>query len=257
MDMISSFIKKQIEYFTFFHAPKKRGYDASNQRLFFIGENEETKIACMEYGRPEIGPVILYSHGNATDIGYVDGYLAKLSRDMDINIISYDYPGYGLSPGIPSESEVLRAIQSVMNYLISVGEYKSSDIILYGASIGTGPSVYIASLDDQIKGVLLQTPYTSICGCASKYLEYACEYMPTDPNIFKTSKIIHKIKSPITMIHGTDDQIIAISHATELFKIIQNTNDKNKFLVIRGAKHNIDQFPYHGHIMESLRGLLE
>ena len=266
---ISSTIKPHIEYLAF-PAPKRPGYNLSHERLFFIGDNEISKIACMRYNENDMKrgchfhtrPIIIYSHGNATDIGYVDSckskLLTNLSNDLNVTIISYDYPGYGLSPGVPSEEGCIRAINTLYDYLISIG-YEAKNIILYGSSIGTGPTVSIASKKNKLRGVVLQTPYTSCVGIKSEcaeYTSYACSSVSRNPNIFTTSEIIHKIKSPIIIIHGTDDQIIAYSHATELFEIVKDNNENNRLVTLPGAGHNNIDTKFYSAITDSLSKLL-
>ena len=40
---------------------------------------------------------LLYSHGNAEDIGLISSFLIDLSRLLQVNVICYDYSGYGIS----------------------------------------------------------------------------------------------------------------------------------------------------------------
>jgi len=40
---------------------------------------------------------LLYSHGNAEDIGLISSFLIDLSRLLQVNVICYDYSGYGVS----------------------------------------------------------------------------------------------------------------------------------------------------------------
>jgi len=47
---------------------------------------------------------IIYSHGNATDIGAMYPLQAILSNSLECNVVSYDYSGYGESGGIAMES---------------------------------------------------------------------------------------------------------------------------------------------------------
>src|SRR5437868_5608304 len=90
--------------------------------------------------------IIIYSHGYMTDIGLTHEFLLRLSKDIDVNIISYDYEGYGLSMSKhkPSEERCIRSIDAVYTYLVDNG-YKSNNIILYDSSIGSGPSIDLAS----------------------------------------------------------------------------------------------------------------
>jgi len=78
----------------------------------------------LHYKLNDLPEVLLYSHGNGSDIGYIHELLSKLAYSIGINIISYDYEGYGLTNGInPSSSEegCIRTIDIVYDYLISNG----------------------------------------------------------------------------------------------------------------------------------------
>jgi hypothetical protein len=47
---------------------------------------------------------ILYSHGNAEDMNTCYWFLRKLSRKLKVNVLAYDYSGYGGSSG---ESQIM------------------------------------------------------------------------------------------------------------------------------------------------------
>ena len=207
-------------------------YGKFHAKLQFVGSGKN-KVACMFNIINNKRLVILYAHGNGTDIGYIDNFLARLAEEADINIISYDYEGYGLtkpsdgglSDGRPSEIGAIRSTEIVYDYLInhSPMKYTASDIILYGTSIGTGPVVDLATkLADagiHVRGILLQTPYTSIFGVVSESLETSCYYscnQESNPNMFRTHEKIGKIMSKIIIVHGLKDEVIAYSNAERL-----------------------------------------
>ena len=69
-------------------------YNENHENFLYV-----KNIACMMY--KNTSPiVIVYSHGNAVDIGRTHHFLKHLSIELNVNIISYDYIGYGLSRGI-------------------------------------------------------------------------------------------------------------------------------------------------------------
>lgn len=43
---------------------------------------------------------LLYSHGNAEDLNSSYSWMRRLSRDLNVNVIGYDYTGYALSTGM-------------------------------------------------------------------------------------------------------------------------------------------------------------
>ena len=42
---------------------------------------------------------LLYSHGNAEDLNISYGWMRRLSRALNVNVLGYDYTGYGISTG--------------------------------------------------------------------------------------------------------------------------------------------------------------
>lgn len=252
---VTSSIKRPIERIMFpFPRP---GYDRSHPRLRFIGPTDH-RVACMTYIVNTNRPTILYGHGNATDIGYLNDFLENhLSRDLDVNIVSYDYEGYGLGADGPlsaTELGCIRATETVYNYLVDDLKIQPSDIILYGVSIGTGPIVKLgAGLAEQgidVRGILLQTPYSSIFGVVSETLETSCYYASSvveNPNMFKSGEEIGKIRSPIAIIHGPDDEVIPYANAERLHRAAKNS----KLVRILTATHNnIENVAEHYEILK-------
>ena len=84
-------------------------------------------------------------------------YLLDLSKILHVNIFAYDYTGYGFSnrdstapvstptPIPPSEEHFYADIVAAYKYLVHDRQVDPSSIILYGRSIGSGPSCYLAS----------------------------------------------------------------------------------------------------------------
>ncbi len=266
--MGSSFIKPKIEAMAF--PVPIPSYTKNRRNLFFIDDdsyvnnNPDTRkshqIACMFYKVSESRNVLIYSHGNGTDIGYMHQFLSTLSQDTGINIIAYDYPGYGLTEGKASETECNRSISVVFKYLQKIG-YDVSDIILYGTSIGTGPTVALACKQSKcLKGILLQTPYTSICGVASPSIEYSSNVSNSlikNPNIFRINEMIGQIKGPITILHGDKDEVIPYSHAITLYDILQKANNLSKLETVVGGMHNNLEHMFYDKIVFNLKEFLK
>jgi fermentation-respiration switch protein FrsA (DUF1100 family) len=242
MGLTGSSVRKYIESNAF--QPPEPGYTRTHPNLYMIDSVGHSQIATMHYKVNNGEKIIIYSHGNATDIGYMDTFLSNLAKTIRINLISYDYEGYGLSRGVASEAGAIRSINIVYNHLISIG-YLPNEIILYGVSIGTGPTVELASklsqYGEKLGGVLLQTPYTSVAGVVSQIAEhtfYASSYVVENSNIFRSSETISLITVPVTLIHGDRDEIIDHSHSVTLYKILKKTNRYAKFITIPYARHN-------------------
>jgi abhydrolase domain-containing protein 17 len=189
---------------------------------------------------------IIYSHGNGEDIGNCYQWLNYLHKELKVNILGYEYQGYGLYKGTSSENNCYSDIQNAFYFLRSRG-VADENIILYGRSLGTGPTVELASRWINLKGVVLESPYTSVLGVVSETL--ADTSYCVDP--FRNNSKIHLIKSPILILHGTDDEIIPYEHAQKL----QNRSKCN-LITLNGGGHNNLQHDYKNVIIKTIKTLL-
>lgn len=88
---------------------------------------------------------ILFSHGNAVDLGQMSSFYLGLGTRINCNIFSYDYSGYGASTGKPSEKNLYADINTAWTSMRTKFGISPDKIILYGQSIGTVPTVDLAS----------------------------------------------------------------------------------------------------------------
>ncbi|KAH9075164.1 hypothetical protein LEN26_007908 [Aphanomyces euteiches] len=178
---------------------------------------------------------ILFSHGNAEDLGMIYEWFREISRQLNVNVMAYDYTGYGISVGIPSEEAIFSDIEAAFAYLVTVKKTPAHRIILYGRSLGTGPTCYLAAkqskLQNPIGGVILQSPLLSIYRVAFQF-RFS---LPGD--LFCNIDRVGDIESPVTIIHGTRDEVIPFWHGEELFVACQPAW-RSKPLWVQDAGHN-------------------
>ena len=148
---------------------------------------------------------IIYAHGNNTDIGMMYNYISDLVMQLKVNILLFEYTGYGESTGKASEQRLYEDINSAYEFLITIGiSWKS--IILYGHSIGSAAVCDLAS-KFQVAGVVLHSPLASGLHFIKEKPKKATWY-----NAFPNIKKISKIKCPIFIMHGTEDAEIPYFH---------------------------------------------
>lgn len=87
---------------------------------------------------------VLFSHGNAEDLGMIYEWFVSFSRELRVNVFAYDYEGYGKTTGAPSENACYEDIDAAFTYLVENEQIPPENIILYGRSLGSGPSLYLA-----------------------------------------------------------------------------------------------------------------
>ena len=88
---------------------------------------------------------ILLSHPNADDLGFNAYFMYKISQMFGVNMLCYDYSGYGISSGQPSEENMYADIDAAYQALQSRYGVPPNRIILFGQSIGSAPTIDLAS----------------------------------------------------------------------------------------------------------------
>ena len=74
--------------------------------------------------------------------------------------------------------------------------------------IGTGPSVYLATLRTP-KALILISPFKSIKSIKNKFISLFLL------DIFKSIELIDKVSCPVLFIHGKNDHLISIINTPE------------------------------------------
>ena len=209
-----------------FPAPKNPGYN-NDESVFFLKTTNDGRIACKHWisEKPK-GLTILYSHGNAEDIGRVEDFLQTWLAD-GWSVFVYDYPGYGHSSGKPSEHGCYDAIDAAYEHLSQKLELPSDKIVVWGRSLGTGPSCYLAERE-KFGGLILETPFITAYRTVTE-----TTVLPWDR--FRNIQRAPKIQNKSLVIHGHEDEIVPFRHGKKVFNALP---EPKKFIEFIHASHN-------------------
>lgn len=118
-------------------------------------------IACMYVKNTETPQyTILFTHGNAVDLGQMASFFVGLGTRINCNVFSFDYSGYGISTGRPSEKNIYADVQAAWAELRKRYNVTPNKVILYGQSIGTVAAIDLATRFE-VAGVILHSPLMS------------------------------------------------------------------------------------------------
>lgn len=183
---------------------------------------------------------ILYSHGNAEDIHDVKTFTTWLADNIGYNVITWDPVGFGRSSeGTPTEKNMQAAIEAVYDYATGHLRIPQSNMILMGRSIGTAPTIYLASRAYcEAASVVLLSPLAS--GFRTMFRpttvgKRVCSIM--DPVFCPSIEHIKKVRVPVCIVHGTADSVIPMHNAVELYEAI-DTSQRYEPLFIDAGEHN-------------------
>ena len=187
-------------------------YENDKYHGWFIQGNHKNSIT--------INKCILFFHGNAGNISYRMNYIEKL-YELGFSLLLFDYPGFGLSTGIPNENLCVKCGEEFYKYLLIKKNILMKDIIFYGESIGGSIASSVANIYN-VKYLILQSTFTDIKEILKNIVNLNIFMMSnigfeTLNNLkirFKLNKINKKMRTMI--IHSEDDELIDNTHAKNL-----------------------------------------
>lgn len=224
---------------------------------FYCQGSTGNEIACIFVKcSPSAKYTLLFSHGNAVDLGQMSSFYIGLGSRINCNIFSYDYSGYGISKGRPSEANLYTDIEAAWQGLRTRFNISEENVILYGQSIGTVPTVDLGT-KYEFGAVVLHSPLMSGMRVAFPNTKRTW-FFDVFPSIDKIPKVtthiiplimcsrqrLHlfscnhfrfQVRSPVLVIHGTDDEVIDFSHGLGMYEKATKAVEP---LWVEGAGHN-------------------
>mmetsp|Transcript_2873 Transcript_2873/g.6527 ORF Transcript_2873/g.6527 Transcript_2873/m.6527 type:complete len:374 (+) Transcript_2873:97-1218(+) len=243
---MSAFIDKLL-----FPAPQPTyGKDAFKKHLCWIPWNEAVSpdrvdderfaegIPCVWLPAPRAAGVILFCHGNAEDLGMCFPFVRHMRDQFKMNVLAVEYPGYGLLHGISRSSEAALKEVALTAFRFILDELKVAyeQIILFGRSVGSGPTVYLASRFP-VGGLILVAAFASVREAAKSLVG------PFVANVleerFPNIALIGNVSCPTLFIHGEKDSLVPPSHSVALFK---QCRARKLLITPPGMEHNTNLF---------------
>jgi fermentation-respiration switch protein FrsA (DUF1100 family) len=166
--------------------------------------------------RDTAGRWLLICHGNGGNISDAGrpAHYAGL-RALGLNLLAFDYRGYGESGGRPTEEGLYRDADAAYRYLREVRHVPPERIVLFGHSLGSAVAVELATRVPAA-GLVLD-------GAISSVVDRAQELYPFVPvrwiarSRYASIDRIGGIAMPKLFLHARNDEVIPFSHGRRLY----------------------------------------
>ncbi len=217
---------------------------AYNLRTTVIPESLRTQVVLTSQGEKIYGyfiksdsnfkDIILYNHGNRDHLQFYWDRV-ELFYKMGFNVFIYDYQGYGLSEGEPTEAGIYSDAEAAYNYLQSKG-YGDGQITVYGFSLGGAPATHLASKTFTPKRLILESAFASASALTQSgtLLDLPSTFVMKGE--YNNAGKISLVSSPVLILHGLDDKFIDIEKNGKV--IYRNANEPKKFIAVPEAGHS-------------------
>ncbi len=207
--------------------------------------------------------IIIYCHGNA---GHMDYYwprvklLSHIRAPQHYGVLTFDYQGYGLSEGEPSEDNLYADLRTMLQWLQDRGATKDQ-VVLYGFSLGSAPaSKVLLDFAPDDGWLILEAPFAS----ADVFVQDATLLSTPAPFVvdleIDVAEHVSKLQQPYLWLHGYDDDYIPLEgHGDLIFE--QSASTYKHAALVRGANHSnvpqVMQYEVYLYLIEQfLRGQL-
>ena len=198
----------------------------------FLDSEDGARLNAIHFKNKDPEGIILYFHGNAGNLARWGEVTMPLAGKFNYDVLVMDYRSYGKSKGVLSEKALHEDGQLFYDYVLQ--KYQEQEIVLYGRSLGTGIVTRLAARNNP-REVILETPYYSLLDIGQRKFPY----LPVKWLLkyeFKSFEYVKDISCPVSVFHGTNDEVIPLESGRKLFENIPGK--RKEFHLVQGGRHN-------------------
>jgi hypothetical protein len=200
------------------------------------------------------GPWLLICHGNAGNLSEFDRPLHYAGlRRLGLNLLAFDYRGYGESGGVPSEQGLYRDADAAYRYLREQRGVTSDRIIVFGHSLGSAVAMDLVSRAPAA-GLIVEGALTSV-------IERGQELYPFVPirwiagSRFGSIEKVAGVRVPKLFLHAAADDVIPLAHGRRLFDAAPPPKTFIELQGGHGDAFDVDSALYFGSIAAFMASL--
>jgi uncharacterized protein len=174
------------------------------------GRSEAWFMPPLRRRQGERRPLVIFFHGN----GEVIDYLPEQSegfRELGLGVLLVEYPGFGRSPGNPTEKSITETAAAAYDAVLQREEVDPERIVLFGRSLGGGAACVLAARRPSA-ALILQSTFSSTRPFARGFLVPG--FLVRD--VFDNGSVLAAYRQPVLLFHGSSDTTIPPEHSREL-----------------------------------------
>lgn len=155
--------------------------------------------------------LLIYFGGNAEEVSWMQ---RELARYPEMAVATFNYRGYGLSQGEPSEAHLFADALELHDALAARPDIDATRVIAMGRSLGSGVAVHLAALR-RLRAVVLVSPYDSLAAVGARaYPWLPVRWLMRHP--FDSLSRAPRIDAAMLALVAEQDSVVPPSHTERL-----------------------------------------
>ncbi|MBZ0255918.1 alpha/beta hydrolase [bacterium] len=194
------------------------------------------------YPNPGARASLLFCHGQGGNVSWVM-FRAKDYLSLGLNVLTFDYRGYGKSGGIPSENGTYLDAQAAFDWLKA--QTPGLPIIAHGWSLGSAIATHLAA-NAPVDGLINENGFTSIPEIITHHYPYVPARLILRTR-YNALNDIRNVTAPTLVIGAPDDCVLPYVHSQRLYEA---ANEPKEFFSIRAGHdiHAVSRKEYIGRV---------
>lgn len=210
-----------------------------------FGFDQGSVIEGMFFSQDPNAKTILVCSGSHRSYEFYTPSLVSQFKEMGYNVMVFNYEGFGLSEGSPSEQGVYRSVEAAYEYLIQEKMVDPEQIIGWGYSLGSGAVSHLAAKHHT--DVVIDRGFSSMDQVASylapKFLKTLAKMLFVLSARFDNISKLMQSKGRILVAQGIYDSTMVESvHGAVIKESLRDKKDTFTYLPVE-AEHHHDQSP--------------
>jgi fermentation-respiration switch protein FrsA (DUF1100 family) len=172
---------------------------------------------------------------------------------LGLNLLAFDYRGYGESTGTPSESGLYDDATAAYDYLRRSLGVPATRILVFGHSLGSAVALDLVSRLPAA-GLIVEGAPTSVVDRGQELYPYIpVRWIAVSQ--FPSSRKVGHLTIPKLFLHAREDEVIPLQHGRRLFEA---AIPPKTFVELRGGHGDafqVDSATYFSSISHFIRGI--
>lgn len=193
---------------------------------------------------------VLYLHGNGGNIGHRVEMIRNF-HDLGLNVLIFDYRGYGESSGSPGEEGTYRDATAAWRHLTESRRIPATSIVFFGESLGGAVAAWLAERH-QPGALVLYATFTSVADMARALYPFLPARLIARLD-YDTRAALARVTCPVLIMHSSEDEIVPYAQG----EILHATAPGQKSLVTLRGSHNDALFVSRDRYQRALADFLQ